>query len=264
MRRTALTRANLRAVDAVALLTPHDVYDLEWVRKHALPRLRRPQRTGREGRHQGGDPVSLVAPEDTAASATYRRAAGVLWRDTGMHVLVLRAEVSDSPVVLGGGHAQLWRMVGGGGRSVPELAAAFAASAPDGVDVTTAGHSALSALRELASSRGSIQMVDRGDRGTYPADLRAIAAFGLAGTLLGMPPEPLDERVHPPARSGSASEATGLLWAAIREGAFPATERRPSARRSRTSKLSRVSYCSRSSCSGPCSGSTRWASRCES
>ena len=93
--------------------------------------------------------MSLVAPEDTAASATYRRAAGVLWRDTGRHVLVLRAEGSDSPVVLGGGHAQLWRMVGGG-RSVSELAAQFARSAPDGVDVTRAVHSALSALRELA------------------------------------------------------------------------------------------------------------------
>jgi nucleotide sugar dehydrogenase len=35
LRRTALTPANLRGVDAVALLTPHDVYNLEWVRKHA-------------------------------------------------------------------------------------------------------------------------------------------------------------------------------------------------------------------------------------
>jgi hypothetical protein len=91
----------------------------------------------------------MVASENTAASATYRRAPGVLWRDTGLHVLVLGAKDSSSPVVLGGGHAQLWRMVGES-RSVSELAAGFEASAPDSVDVTTAVQSALSALRELA------------------------------------------------------------------------------------------------------------------
>ena len=61
---------------------------------------------------------------------------------------------------------------------------------------------------------------------SYPTTLRAVAAYGLPGTLLDLPAAPLTERafteLHARVR---AQKLTGLFWAAISEGAFPATAR---------------------------------------
>ena len=67
-------------------------------------------------------------------------------------------------------------------------------------------------------------MAFRLDRGTYPKTLRAVAAYGLPGTLLEMPTTPLDEpgftKLHSQVR---LQKLTGLFWAAARDGAFPVT-----------------------------------------
>lgn len=59
---------------------------------------------------------------DTASS--YLRATGVLWRDTGSHVVALPWGHTDGVVVLGGGSAQLWRLLHQP-RSLGELVEAF-------------------------------------------------------------------------------------------------------------------------------------------
>ena len=46
-----------------------------------------------------------------ATTCQYVRVAAVLWRDTGLHVLVLPSGTSHEVVVLGGGSAVLWRLL---------------------------------------------------------------------------------------------------------------------------------------------------------
>lgn len=45
-------------------------------------------------------------------TARYGRVEGLLWRDTGQHVLVLPAGARAKVVVLGGGGAAVWRLLG--------------------------------------------------------------------------------------------------------------------------------------------------------
>src|SRR4051794_22760191 len=54
--------------------------------------------------------------------------------------------------------------------------------------------------------------------------VRAVAAHGLAGSLLDFPSKPLtDERFAVLVREMTAQRMTGLLWGAIADGALPAT-----------------------------------------
>ena len=46
-----------------------------------------------------------------ATTCQYVRVAAVLWRDTGLHVLVLPDGTSHEVVVLGGGSAVVWRLL---------------------------------------------------------------------------------------------------------------------------------------------------------
>lgn len=47
-----------------------------------------------------------------ATRCQFVRAPGSLWRDTGLHVLVLPGKAAAEVVVLGGGGAVLWRVLG--------------------------------------------------------------------------------------------------------------------------------------------------------
>lgn len=47
----------------------------------------------------------------TATSVQYQRPAGALWRDTGLHVVVLSQESSSDIKVLAGGGAVVWRLL---------------------------------------------------------------------------------------------------------------------------------------------------------
>ncbi|QNN52168.1 hypothetical protein [Nocardioides mesophilus] len=59
--------------------------------------------------------------------ARYRRADGVLWRDTGRHVVLLPRGEDRVPLVLGGGTAELWRLLD----SRPTMTEIVAAFEPD-------------------------------------------------------------------------------------------------------------------------------------
>ncbi|HET7325921.1 MAG TPA: PqqD family protein [Nocardioidaceae bacterium] len=54
----------------------------------------------------------------------FARAAGVLWRDTGAHVVALPTAGSGDVIVLGGGSAQIWRLLRRP-RSLAQLVDAF-------------------------------------------------------------------------------------------------------------------------------------------
>lgn len=77
---------------------------------------------------------------------------------------------------------------------------------------------------------------------TYPAILRAVAAHGLAGSMLDLPREPLDDRSFLRANGAvRAQKLTGLLWSAMNSGAFPATpEQRERAEQSHAQMLAAV------------------------
>lgn len=47
----------------------------------------------------------------TTTDHLFARRVGTLWRDTGMHVLVLADDDGAEVVVLGGGGAVLWRLL---------------------------------------------------------------------------------------------------------------------------------------------------------
>lgn len=66
--------------------------------------------------------------------------------------------------------------------------------------------------------------------GSYPQTLRAVAAYGLPGTLLDLPAGPLPDasfiELHARVR---AQKLTGLFWSAITDGTFPTTARQAEA-----------------------------------
>lgn len=58
----------------------------------------------------------------------------------------------------------------------------------------------------------------------HPTLLRTIAAYGLAGTMLDMPSQALDDRQFLKLNQGvRAQKLTGLFWSAIADDAFPTT-----------------------------------------
>ena len=146
------------------------------------------------GATPGGDPVSLVAPEDTAA-ASYRRSQTCCGgtRDARRWPCVPRFRTRRSCWVAA------TRTSGGcSTRNVrsPSWWRRSRRIRPVGVDVTTAPHSTIRAAR-AGPPRGEPLRWWPGGQRHLPADLRAVAAYGLPGTLLGMPPEPLDEPGSP-------------------------------------------------------------------
>jgi hypothetical protein len=60
--------------------------------------------------------------------------------------------------------------------------------------------------------------------GLHPSMLRAVAAYGLAGTMLDLPEDVLDDRQFIKLnREVRSQRLTGLLWSAIADGSFPVT-----------------------------------------
>ena len=69
----------------------------------------------------------------------FRRAPGTLWRDTGLHVLVLSPLGKTDVVVLGGGGATVWRLLEQP-RDLEGLSSCIAeldGEAPEGADLRT-------------------------------------------------------------------------------------------------------------------------------
>jgi hypothetical protein len=89
----------------------------------------------------------------TAPLPSYRRSQTVLWRDTGEHVVALLAGGATAPFVLGGGHADLWRLLDQE-RTFAELVAAFD-DASDSPAIDTDIRTALDILLEQGLVEGA-------------------------------------------------------------------------------------------------------------
>ena len=164
---------------------------------------------------------------DTGGAPRYCQSDRILWRDTASHVLVLQIGSRDKVTVLGGGSADLW---------------AAAASSPHEAGDTRQLRGRDRRCSGRAGGPGRVGRPSppwagprRGDPGVISGPppsvtastplARAVASFGLVGSMHDAPTTPLNNRDFTRLHSAVRSQRmTGLLWSAIAGGWFPVTQ----------------------------------------
>jgi hypothetical protein len=93
-----------------------------------------------------------VTTIDTGGAQRYCQSERILWRDTASHVLVLQIGSKDKVTLLGGGSADLWRLLRRH-HTKPEILASFAGETGD----APVEHEVLDALDDLVR-RGLVRV----------------------------------------------------------------------------------------------------------